>query len=53
MSTAAEEPSSLNAMGITSHRDSEEARAKLQHFITKDEVGMVTVKDRGIKAQSE
>lgn len=53
VATAAEEPSSLNATGITSHGDSEEGGAKLQPFITKDEVGMVTVKDRGVKAQSE
>lgn len=44
---------SLNAMGIISNRDPEVAGVKLQQLITRDKVGVITIKDRGAKDYSE
>lgn len=44
---------SLNAMGIISNWDPEVAGVKLQELITKDKVGVITIKDMGAKDDSE
>lgn len=44
---------SLNSMRIISNWNPEVARSKLKHLITKDEVGIVTIKVMKAKGYSE